>query len=533
MSTNLNVRPYNNKEQLLFPPSIGDYLPKDHLAHVVDEAVDEIDLRPYYKKIPDVGNPSYHPALMIKIWFYGYATKTYSSRKIEEKIHTDVAFIYLAGMQKPDFKAISEFRRKNIQELKDSFIDILQICHRLGMTKLCKISLDSKAIKANVSASRTYDEKELIKERKIIEKAIEEYLEKVNQTDEEEDQKYGADKRGNELPDDIREKEKRIKKMRKIIEQIKQVQEKLKSSDKQKINLTDPDAQFQEDKGKTIPGYRAHIAVDSKEQVIVANDVTTEQSDQPELIPMVDKVIDNIDKIKEQTNSIIPNDGTNNKQSPEDETEKDKIKIIADSGYSSGNNFKELEKEKYRDRIDPYIPDQIYQAKERGKRNSPFDKDKFIYDETSNEFICPAGNKLHYIGNRTNRSGQIVRIYHCNDCRSCKYFTQCTTSPKGRGIEVSENEYLIKKMREKLSTEDGKKIYTIRKITAEPVFGNLSQNLGFREFLLRGKEKVKGEFSLMCTAHNLLKIARFVKELGFTLKEILNIGNLSPVFDTS
>lgn len=154
MLKDLNVRPYNNKELLLFPPSIGDYLREDDLAHVVDEAVEEIDLTPYYKKISEVGNPPYHPALMIKNWFYGYATKTFSSRKIEEKLYKDIAFIYLAGMQKPDFKAISEFRRKNLPELRNSFVEIVQICHRLGMTKLGEISLDSKVMKANASISR-------------------------------------------------------------------------------------------------------------------------------------------------------------------------------------------------------------------------------------------------------------------------------------------------------------------------------------------------------------------------------------------
>ncbi|MEM3112412.1 MAG: transposase, partial [Candidatus Anstonellales archaeon] len=152
----LNVRPYNNKQQLLFPVSIGDYLPKNHLAQVIDEAVEQIDLEPYFKKIPNVGNPSYHPALMIKIWFYGYCVKTYSSRKIEEKLYTDIAFIYLAGMQKPDFKTISEFRRKYLNELKNSFIEILQICHRLGMTQLGEIAIDSKVMKANASSNRTY-----------------------------------------------------------------------------------------------------------------------------------------------------------------------------------------------------------------------------------------------------------------------------------------------------------------------------------------------------------------------------------------
>jgi transposase len=159
MSIDLNVKPYSNKQLLLFPASIGDYLREDDLAHVVDEAVDEIDLLPYYLKIPPIGNPSYHPALMVKIWFYGYATKTYSSRKIEEKLHKDVAFIYLAGMQKPDFKAISEFRRKNLSELKNSFMDILQICHCLGLTGLGEICIDSKIIKANASLSRTYGRK--------------------------------------------------------------------------------------------------------------------------------------------------------------------------------------------------------------------------------------------------------------------------------------------------------------------------------------------------------------------------------------
>lgn len=95
-----NVKPYNNKQQLLFPAAIQDYLPEGYLAHVVDEAVDAINIQPFMKKIPDVVNPSYHPAMMIKIWFYGYTTKTYSSHKIEEKLHTDVGFIFLVGMLK-------------------------------------------------------------------------------------------------------------------------------------------------------------------------------------------------------------------------------------------------------------------------------------------------------------------------------------------------------------------------------------------------------------------------------------------------
>lgn len=520
----LNVRPYNNKQQLLFPVSIGDYLPKNHLAQVIDEAVEQIDLEPYFKKIPNVGNPSYHPALMIKIWFYGYCVKTYSSRKIEEKLYTDIAFIYLAGMQKPDFKTISEFRRKYLNDLKNSFIEILQICHRLGMTQLGEIAIDSKVMKANASANRTYTEKELIEEEREMEKAIQEYLDKANQIDEEEDRKFSSDKRGNELPEDIQDKEQRIKKMKQIVEQLRQAREKLKSAGKEKINLTDSDARFQRDKSRKVPGYRAHIAVDAKQQIIVANDVSTEQADQRDLLPMIDKVMQNVDNLKQSSNNILSYENTG---------KQDKIKIITDSGYCSCENLAELEREKYKERIEAYIPDQKYQARVRNKKDFSFDNEKFIYDESTDEFICPSDKKLYYVGKAVDRGKQRFRVYRCRDCKSCKYFGACTISAKGRTIKVLENQHLYKEMREKLSTLEGKKIYGLRKITAEPVFGNLTKNLGFSEFLLRGLQKVRGEFSLMCTAHNLLKIARFIRRLGCTLREALMICNHWPVFDSS
>lgn len=524
MPKNLNIRPYNNKELLLFPASVGDYLSKDDLAHVIDEAVDEIDLGPYYNKISDVGNPPYHPALMIKIWFYGYATKTYSSRKIEEKLYKDVAFIYLAGMQKPDFKAISEFRRKNLSELRNSFVDILQICHRLGMTKLGEISIDSKAMKANASVASTYNEKQLIKEREEIQKAIKEYLEKVNQTDLEEDQKYGPDKRGNELPEDIRKKEDRLKKMKQIVEQLKQTQKRLKNSGKKKINLTDSEAQFQKDKLRKILGYRARVAVDSKEQVIVTNDVTNEQNDRHQLVPMAEKILENVKK-------IAPD-----KFSKENHQE-EKIKLITDSEYSSSSDLAQLEKEQYKEKFESYIPDTDYVSKERnkkGNKDSPFHKSKFIYNDEENTFTCPFGKKLKYVGQKTNTIGVSYSVYHNHkDCKSCQHFGKCTTNKSGRFIYISEHQHLIDKMRQKLSTSEGKRIYGIRKITAEPVFGNLSQNLGFREFLLRGLHKVKGEFSLMCIAHNLLKIAKLVRGLGITLKEALSMEELLAIADSS
>ncbi|PIP19800.1 MAG: hypothetical protein COX41_00945 [Candidatus Omnitrophica bacterium CG23_combo_of_CG06-09_8_20_14_all_41_10] len=511
MTAEINVKPYSNKQLLLFPASIGDYLTEDDLAHVVDEAVEEIDLTPYYRKISPIGNPPYHPALMIKIWFYGYATKTYSSRKIEEKLHKDVAFIYLAGMQKPDFKAISEFRRKSLSELKNSFVDILQICHRLGLTKLGEISIDSKVMKANASISRTYGEKKLARERKEIEAAIQEYLNKVSQTDTEEDQKYGPDRRGNELPRDIRNKEARIKRLRQIREELKQIQEDLKG--KNSINLTDKDAGTQKDKSRKIAGYRSQVAVDSKQQVIIANNVTSKAADTQELIPMIDEAVENIKRLK-------PTD-----------TNAEQIKVIADSGYASGENLAELESRN----IDPYIPDIKYQGKRRGHKTDEgqeFHSSNFIYDKKGNCYICPEGKTLNFTKLIRHHNKEYL-LYKSSNCKSCAHFKACANGRKSKYIWVSIHRDFVERMRQKLSTEEAKKIYRLRKITVEPVLGNLTQNLGFREFILRGLEKVRAEYSLMCTAHNILKIAKFIKQQGIGLKKSLVMPSPLAAADTS
>jgi transposase len=518
-----NIRPYNNKQLLLFPPSVGDYLSKNHLAHIVDEAVESIDLTIYYRKISSVGNPAYDPALMIKIWFYGYCVKAYSSRRIAQRLESDVAFIYLSGMQRPDFRTISDFRKNNISELKKSFVDILHICHRLGLTELGIISLDSKVMKANASVTRSYDEKALDKERQEIERVIQDYLEKSNQTDEEEDRKYGSDKSGNELPEDIQDRQARIKKMKQIIEQLKSAQEELKISrqntkrpHKEKINLTDTGAKIQKGKGGKYPGYRAQISVDSREQVIIANDVTNDQHDVSQLIPMGEQTVENVKEVK-KIDTAVDSQG--------------KINLLADSGYSSAKNLAELKhNEKCKDTIEPYIADRCNRAK-----NTQFGKSKFTFQEDKNKVLCPCGKELNFSGTRLRRNGEPENIYQCpgSICKKCQHFGLCTNNEDGRTIQISENEMLVIQMRKKLSTPEGKKIYSKRSSTVEPTIGNLSHNLGFKEFYLRGLHKVTGEFSLMCTAHNILKIAKLIKSLGVNIKEAIAKRKNLVVFNTS
>src|SRR3989338_6514274 len=173
----LNVRNYNSKDKLLFPAAIGDYLSEEHLAWAIDDIVESLDLSCLYKKVSSVGNPSYHPKMMLKVLFYGYATSNFSSRKIAKGTETDVAFIFLSGMQKPDFRTISDFRKNNTEELPKLFVQIVHLCKKLGLVGLGHIAIDSTVIKASANRDRTYDRERFILEEQALQDKIKELLE--------------------------------------------------------------------------------------------------------------------------------------------------------------------------------------------------------------------------------------------------------------------------------------------------------------------------------------------------------------------
>jgi len=480
----LNVRNYNNKEMLLFPACIGDYLPKGHFAKVIDDVVEHLDLNCLYKKVSSVGNPSYHPKMMLKILFYGYATSAFSSRKIAKELETDVAFIFLAGMQKPDFRTISDFRKNNAEELPKLFVQIVRLCEKLGLVGLGHISLDSTVIKANASKDKTYDEERLILEEQAINKKIKELLDSAQAIDDEEDKIFGPDLRGDEIPEELHSQEKRL-------EKIKEAKKKLKEESLKALNLTDPDATFQKQKSQITTGYRAEVAVDGKEQVIVACDCINEANDTKQLIPLIEQTAHNLPEI----------------------SEREKVKVSADSGFSSIRNLKELESKIY---IDAYIPDVKYQAQQRGNltdEDSPFHKKHFVYNSEKDAYLCPNHRELTFGYRYIDERGRKLSRYSCHQCQDCKYLSRCTKSPKGRTIKVFDNVNLIYAMRQKLNTAHGKRIYSKRKVIPEPVFGNIKHNLRFREFLLRGLKKVRAEFTLMAIVHNIKKIAKYLRKL--------------------
>ena len=479
-----NLRPYSQSQRLLFPPNLREVIAEDDLCMVIDEVVNFLDLSVLYAKVPSEGNLSYHPKMMLKIVVYAYANGIFSSRKIAKALGENVAFIYLAAWQRPDFRTINNFRKNNLGELDDLFVQIVRICQKLKMVKLGHISIDSSRFKANAADRRSYDRKRIAREIKRL-------LDQAEEADQKEDAQFGPENSGDELPKEIRDRNRRIEKLKEIKKQLDQ-------EDKEKLNATDADAVFMKTTAGIKTAYNAQAAVDEHQQVIIAADVTNQSYDVDHLLPMVDQA-------QENTASSLR-------------------VLSADAGYSSADNLERLEARN----IDAYIPDDQYQSRLRGKKVARFDKDNFGYDPRRDVFICPEGKQLPFVYRQRRNDKGAYLIYQCSGGSECGHWGQCTTNKKGRTVCRRDIDEKIKQMRLKLDSKLGKAIYAKRKVIVEPVFGQIKAVQGFTDFKLRGLKKVNAEFKLVAIAHNVRKISKYIHKKGINLAAKLAQSQLQP-----
>ena len=311
-------KPYRKSQFMLFPNSIDDYVPQNHLSRMISNIVEQLDTRSIEDKYSQLGQNTYHPKMLIKLLFYGYAIGERSGRKISSKCETDTAYIYLSQMYKPDFRTVNDFRKNNIEELSGYFINIVRMCKELGLISVGQMNIDGTKIKVNAANRRTKSKEAYQKWIKRIDDKIKKILQEAEATDTREDQIY-QDKRGDELPEEINTQVKLKAKIKKIMEKFK--------NEKEKINLTDPDARFMKDGRYRIDtNYNCQASL-SKEQIMLASEVIPEASDRKALELMV-KTTD--------ANLVHPVE-----------------EIAADAGYSSYDNYEYLEKN---NKIG-YIPD--------------------------------------------------------------------------------------------------------------------------------------------------------------------------------
>ena len=269
-------REYSQGQIFLLPPSLDEFVPENHEARIINDVVDTMDLLPLLARYEGGGAPDYHPAMMLKLVICAYSRGIYSSRSIARELKTDTAFMFLSGMQSPDFRTICLFRAEHTDVLLNLYVEMVRLCTSLGMVGLGHIAFDGTKLKANASVRQTRDRDGLEKEIERIKEQMRQMIQASANIDVLEDQKYPDGDGSSEVAEELRRKEYRLKKLQEAMERLER--EKL-----EKINVTDPESLLMKDSRKVIwPSYNGQIAVDEKEQVIVAADVSQNATDHAE-----------------------------------------------------------------------------------------------------------------------------------------------------------------------------------------------------------------------------------------------------------
>jgi len=426
----------------LLPPSVHEFVPAGHLAHFVRDTVREgLDLTAIFATYEEErGYPPYHPGMMTALLLYGYSRGVYSSRRLAQACEERVDFMAVTGLNKPDFRTIAEFRRRHLGALSALFVQVLKLCQAAGLVKLGHVAVDGTKLKANASRHKAMSYGRMKQVEPKLAAEVEAWLKTAEAADQADDAEFGADRRGDETPDWMADKARRLEKIRKAKAQLEAearadpsdldadgpgpssgMQERGHRKkggdntppDKAQRNFTDPDSRIQPSKDGFIAGYNGQIAVDAAHQIIVAQRLATNPADFGALVPLVDQAKANLGR---------------------------KLGVVSgDSGFSTEANIEAMAER----RINAYLPP---------------GRSKHGQDH-------PGGDKTF------------------------------------------KSKPLMAAMARKLKRGGRRSRYRLRKQVVEPVFGQIKQARGFRQFLLRGLKNVRAEWSLICTAHNLTKLA--------------------------
>ncbi len=441
LSMSKTFRPWDVDQVWLLPPSVQDLVPAGHVAHFVRDTVRSgLDLSAIMAGYgEDRGYPPYHPGMMTALLLYAYSQGLYSSRRIAKGCEERLDFAAVTGLQRPDFRTVSDFRKRHLAALSGLFVQVLKLCREAGLAKLGHVALDGTKIRANASKHKAMSYGRMTTKEAALAGEVQRWLAQAAQADKAEDRQHGAARRGDEMPDWVADKAQRLAKIRAAKAALEAearqrageprdgddggapprraksqlaVAEDTLPEDKAQRNFTDPDSRILRTKDGFIQGYNAQAAVDADNQIIVACTLSNSSSDQDQLAPLLDAIKANTGRLPKEAS--------------------------ADAGYCSHKNLAELAGRG----IAGYV------ATGRQKHGS----------------AAPGAGK---------------------------------TKPVG----------LVAVMARKIRRAGWRSRYRLRKQVVEPVFGQIKEARGFRQFRLRGLDKVRLEWRLVCLVHNLTKLA--------------------------
>jgi transposase len=472
----------DHNQAFLMPPRLDDWVGEDDPVRFINDFVNSLNLKEKGIVTIDVnrGRPGYSDSLLLKIWLYGYFEGIKSSRKLEKASHQQLPLIWLTGMNYPDHNTLWLFLTKNRESIKELFKEAVKVCSKCGLVGLVLQAVDGTKLRADVSSKKQRSRKELELILEVLDEQIGEYISEVDKNEKEEKWNY-------KLPVELKDRKSRKERIEKIVVKMSQEKrvaikngvekdiEKFKKLDRNYINLTDEDSRLIKSSGKYEFSYNAQAVVDESSGIIVAADVIQEESDNYALVNMLDKVKENLGSVSEET--------------------------AGDCGYFSGDQLLEAEKKGYNVLVN--IPDNNLNYKH--DRDSKFNQSNFSYDKDNDCYICFNGGRLARHDTRRDEKYEIKR-YECKNYKTCALRYECSSSKEGRKIYITPYYYSIENQLNKQKDEAKKALLKKRKQIIEPIFGYIKENLGFRRLAVRGIEKVKAQWYLICTTVNLKKL---------------------------
>ncbi|WP_409200292.1 IS1182 family transposase [Methanobrevibacter sp. DSM 116169] len=489
-------------QQFLVPMDLRDLIPNDHPCYLVQNVVDRMDFTDVDDKYRfNPGAHAYSRKMLLRLVLMGSFDGGLSGRELERRSRTDVSYMYLAGLQRPDFRTLNRFKVEEKELINVAFQKSILIAKEEGLVKINHIAIDGTKIKAKASINNITDEEQLKMLKNILNDSIE--------LDEEEDKLLGDDS-GNSIPKSLIDKEsfdkisekienetsesknqeklkssskkllkqafKSKKDREKVLNKIEKLEKELEKTNQKTISLNDPESRWMlNKKNKWEFDYNLQIGVDEYKGIMLSIELTNNPTDVHELIPQIEQIKENIGPLDENT------------------------QISADNGYSTDENIEYLEEEK----LDGYISTRKLSRKLKNNKNNnnPYSKDNFTFNLKKDAYICPEGKILNQKGIYENPS---KTVYWTNECKNCKLKEKCVKNGYRRITDYGNSSKI--RMLRKMEEEWAQKIYKKRSKTVEWPFGNIKRNLRINEFNTIGTGRTNTEAKLLGISHNLKRI---------------------------
>ena len=456
----------------LLPPSLEDWVPKDHPARFLREFVDALDLPTLGFAMPQAneGRPPYAPSLLLKIWLYGYLHRIRATRKLEVACANELPLVWLCGMLRPDHNSLWRFWTENKKALRALFKQTVHIAMGAGLVGLALQALDGTKIQAVASGQTSWTKEHMEKLLAALDATLDQTEEQIAQ--------------GGPVP---AEQTYRLPEAAQDRQHLRQVIQdglaQLHQTQREHYHRHEPEARRMQCEGRNRFAYNAQAVSDSQERILTAAEVTNAEADQGQLVPMLQQAQANTGSLAQEN--------------------------AADTGYGNGADLQAAQA------AGLSVVTPLREGSNKAQDN-PYHAHHFVYDPQRQSVTCPRGQALEYVSTKKTK-GQDVRAYRCR-CPDCPARAQCTSDPKGRGIEIWPHTAVVQAQKAKLQQPQAQGALRQRGRTIEWIFAVVKEQFGFRRWTVRGLEKVQAQWALLCTVLNLRTLWRHWKAGQLRLK---------------